>query len=60
MLYLYFSEKSLDINTCPFFTFLYFGAVTSGQKRSKNMHFLLHVGEPPFHCVASKDTDSYS
>ena len=52
MLYLHFSEKSLDIDTCSFFIVLYFGAVTRGKKRSKNMHFLLHVVvEPLFQCV---------
>ena len=51
MLYLHFSEKRLEINTCPFFTVLRVGAVTRGQKRSKNIHFLLNVGEPLFHFV---------
>ena len=51
MLCQHFSEKRLDINACPFFTILCFGTVTRGQKRSKNMYFLLHVGEPLFHCV---------
>jgi hypothetical protein len=51
MLYKHFPEKWLDFNACPFFTVLRVGAVTRGEKRSKNMHFLLHVGEPLFHYV---------
>ena len=51
MLYQHFLEKHLDIIACPFFTVLRFGTVAKGQKRPKNMHFLLHVGEPLFHCV---------
>jgi hypothetical protein len=54
MLYLHFSEKRLDVNVYPFFIVLRFGAITRGQKRSKNMHFLLHVGEPLFHCVQGR------
>ena len=52
MLYYHFPEERLDIDACPFFTVLCFGAITRGQKRSKNMNFLMHVvGEPLFQCV---------
>ena len=51
MLYYHFSKKRLDINACPFFTVLRFGAVTSGKKRSKNMHVLLHVEKPLLYYV---------
>ena len=51
MLYLHFPEKSFDISACPFFSVLGFNAVTRRQKRSKNMNFFVHVGEPQLHCV---------
>jgi len=51
MLYKHISEKRLNIDICPFFVVLCFGTVTRGQKGSKNMHFLLRVGEPLFYCV---------
>ena len=51
MLCLHFPEKRFDINACPFFGVLSFNAITRRQKRPKNMNFLLHVGEPLFHCV---------
>ena len=54
MLYKHFSEKRLEVDVCPFFILLRFDAVTRGQKRSKNMHFLPHVGEPLFHCVQGR------
>ena len=51
MPYLHFPKKCFDINACPFFGVLGFNAITRRQKRSKNINFLLHVREPPFHCV---------